>query len=317
MADLGSRLHKCANCGFILGAGTAAKVPEPPSPPTKGADRKLVTTASFAAGLCLLLGIGFVGIHATLGLVYAFLSGILWCAIPLAAISAIARKIAGQFRVVSRVGVGFIVGALICALILSGNIFLRGVSLGAIVLSISAGFIAWALYSGSLWLTDRLALANRVYMPVFVLSVAVSLINVIADASTSPWREERRGEVGELHRSAYLSMFEKEALGIMKEHAAGDSSSELPNDWEQLIIGNYASLTIMEQLKFARHHQVLHAAAVKAVAEIELRRGRTVLMDLLIESYKQKKNVSFLETAGMDVVGRVEFYAALRSSMHQ
>jgi hypothetical protein len=57
---------------------------------------------------------------------------------------------------------------------------------------------------------------------------------------------------------------------------------------------------------------MLHKAAMKAIGELDRQKGRDMLLDLMVASYFGKKEVSFLDTAGLDYAGRSVFYSEVK-----
>lgn len=162
---------------------------------------------------------------------------------------------------------------------------------------------------GVFWLTKKIGRGDKIIIPVIMLSCTFALIfTFILSARDSKRAELALSEVSDVS----ISDYEQQVLGIIHELEKKGDLSDLPKNLDQMLLGSATSLGVKDNLQFLVDSKMLHKAAMKAIGELDRQKGRDMLLDLMVASYFGKKEVSFLDTAGLDYVGRSVFYSEVK-----
>jgi len=171
--------------------------------------------------------------------------------------------------------------------------------------------IILALFSFvAFWLSKKFGYDDKIGIPVILLS-SVLVIMLTYYGYIMPNQKPPEAGIAQSENHVDISNYEKQLLNIIHEFKECGVLSKLPDNYDRLLTGSTATLGGKEQIQFILNDKLFNNAVIKAVGELEHRVGRDRLLELMLESYKRKKFVSFLDSAGLDYIGRDVFYSEL------
>ena len=232
-----------------------------------------------------------------------------------AAILWLTSRLARKFSVNSLFIKGIFVAIVGSLIFFFWTLIVGGDLMDGIINGFLSAIILTFLSVGAFWLTRKLGRGDKILIPVIILSCVFVLIFIFIRSAN----DSKRAEVApSAVQNVGISDYEQQVLGIMHELEKKGVLSDLPKNLDKMLLGSASSLGAKDNIDLLADSKRIHNAALKAIGELERQTGRDMLLDLMVASYFGKKEVSFLDTAGLDYVGRSVFYAEVkkRKNMH-